>query len=188
MISCSVSRSLPLTRTKSPWIAACTFFFEFLIDLDDLARLLDRDALLHGDALAHGRARRRFDGAVLQRLQRHVALHQLALQHVVDGLQLELVGRGQDQGLFAFQLDVGLRVLQIVARVDFLQRLLNGVGDFLQVHLADNVKCVLSHILQCSKTSAWRRNRVARCAVPLTLDSASRRKAQRMSSCACRLR
>ena len=33
MISCRVSRSFPLTRTRSPWIDACTFFFESLISL-----------------------------------------------------------------------------------------------------------------------------------------------------------
>ena len=34
----------------------------------------------------------------------------------------------------------GLRVLQVIARVDFLQRLLNGVGDLLQVDLADDIE------------------------------------------------
>ncbi len=140
MISCSVSRSLPLTRTKSPWMAACTFFFEFLMSLTISRAFSIGNALLHGDALAHGRTRGRLDGPVGQGLQRHAALHQLALQDVVDGLQLELVGGGEHQRFLLVHLDVGLRVLQVVAGMDFLQRLLDGVGNLLQVDLTDYVE------------------------------------------------
>src|SRR5271166_1924338 len=65
------------------------FFLRILDKLDDFARLLNRDTLLHGDALADGRSGRFFDGAISQRLQRNTAFHQLALQDVVDGLELE---------------------------------------------------------------------------------------------------
>src|SRR5208337_2994038 len=111
-----------------------------LNELDDVARLFDRNALLHGDALAHGRTRRLFDGAIGERLQRNAALYQLALQDIVDRLQLVVVSRGEHERLFAVHLDVGLRVLQVVTGVNFLQRLLDGVGNLLQVHFTDNVE------------------------------------------------
>src|SRR5271166_4077004 len=63
-------------------------FLRVLDELDDFARLLDRDALLHGDALADGRSGRLLDCAVRQCLQRNTAFYKLALQHVVYGLQL----------------------------------------------------------------------------------------------------
>ena len=90
--------------------------------------------------LAHGRARRRLDLAILQCLQRHAALYQLALQDIVDGLELVVVRRGEHDRLCAFHLDVGLRVLQVVTRVNLLQRLLDGVGHFLQVDFTDNIE------------------------------------------------
>ena len=113
----------------------------------DLARFLDGNALLHGDALPHSGPGRRLDSTVVQSLQRHVALHQLALEHVVDRLQLELIGRGKHQRVLAIHLDVRLRVLQVISGVDFLQCLLNGIGDLLQVHLAYDVETILSHKL-----------------------------------------
>ena len=56
MACCSVSRSLPLTRTTSPWIDACTFSLLSLISLDDVLGLFGRDALLQRDFLLHAAA------------------------------------------------------------------------------------------------------------------------------------
>ena len=51
----------------------------------------------------------------------------------------------QDFLLFFLKLDFGVRVLQIIALVDFLERLLNGVAHFRQLDLRDNVETVIRH-------------------------------------------
>src|SRR6202043_270370 len=43
------------------------------------------------------------------------------------------------------QLDVRLGIFQVEARVDLLQRLLDGVRHLLQVNLAHDVKSVIGH-------------------------------------------
>ena len=111
-----------------------------LDELDDFARFLDWDALLHGDALADRGACGGLDGPVGEGLQRHAALHQFALQDIVHRLELELVGRGEHQRFFLVHLNVGLGVLQVVTRMDFLERLLDSIGNLLQVNLTDNVE------------------------------------------------
>ena len=114
--SCRVSRSLPETRTRSPWMDACTFFLLSLIVLHDLAGFLDRDALLQRDLLAHALARGGRDGAVIQPFERHLALDQLLLQNLDHGFELEFVRAGeQDLVVLFVELDGGVRVLQIVA-------------------------------------------------------------------------
>ena len=60
-------------------------------------------------------------------LERDPALYQLSLQHIVHRLQLVLVSRGEHQTFLLLDLDVRLRVFQVVARMDVLQRLLHGV-------------------------------------------------------------
>src|SRR5690349_10821 len=56
------------------------FLLRIFNRLDDLARLLHRNALLHGDLLPHGRPGGRFHDAIVQRLDGHAALDQLRLQ------------------------------------------------------------------------------------------------------------
>ena len=95
------------TRTVSPWIADCTFFsFASLMDPHDLARHVGGEPVLDLDHLAHARAGRGLDLAGLEVLERHLAPHQLALQHVPDRLELVLVGRGErDLLLLLVELD-----------------------------------------------------------------------------------
>ena len=116
------------------------FLLRVLDDLDDLSRLLNRNPLLHGDSLAYSRASRRHNGAVGKRFQRHSALHQLPCRHVIHCLQLKFVRGDQHQPFFFVDLDIGFRVLQVVASVDFLQRLLDGIRNFLQIDFTDNVE------------------------------------------------
>ena len=116
--------------------------------LHDLARLLDGDALLQRDLLAHGGTGRGSDGPERQALQRHLALHQLLLQNLGHGFQLEFVLAGQhDLIVLLVELDVGLRVLQIVALLNFLQRLLDGVVHFRQLDFGDDVESVVRHVV-----------------------------------------
>src|SRR5271166_5345057 len=81
-------------------------FLRVLDELDNLARLLDRDTLLHGNTLPHGRACSLLDRAVRQGLEGNAALHQLSLQYVVHRLQLKVVGGGEYQRLFSVHLNV----------------------------------------------------------------------------------
>ncbi len=87
----------------------------------------------------------RLDRAVGQPFQRHAALHQFLLKDVIHCLQLVLVDGVQHDRILAVQFNHRLRILQVEAGMDFLQRLLDGVGNFLQVNLADDVECVLWH-------------------------------------------
>ena len=85
---CSVSRSLPLTRTTSPWMLACTFSLLSLMSLTMSFAFSVGDALLQRDLLPHAAAEAGVIVAVLQALQRHVALHQLLAQDLGHGLSL----------------------------------------------------------------------------------------------------
>ncbi len=140
MICCRVSRSFPLTRTKSPWIDACTFSLEFFTSFTISRAFSIGDALLQADLLAHGRAGCGLNGTVSKRLQRDSAFNQLALKHVGHSLSLYSSAEVSTSSFFGIQLDIRLRVLQVVAGMDLLQRLLHGVGDLLQIDLADYVE------------------------------------------------
>jgi hypothetical protein len=50
----------------------------------------------------------------------------------------------QDDRVF-LQFNIGFRILKVEAGVNLFQGLLNGVGDLLQVDLADNVETVIGH-------------------------------------------
>ncbi len=116
--------------------------------LHDVARLLGGDSLLQGDLLLHGGAGGGNDLAVDQALQRHLALDQFGLQNVDHGLELELVtGLEDDLVVLLFQFDGGVRVLQVEALLDFLQRLLHGVVHFRHFDLGNDVKAVIGHRL-----------------------------------------
>jgi len=111
-----------------------------LNELDDFFRLLNGDALLHFDLLADGAAGGRLDFAVLEGLERDVALGQLALKNVGDGLELVVVGAGESELGFAVELDVGVRPLEVVALGDLLERLLNGVLNLGDLDVADDIE------------------------------------------------
>ena len=140
MIACSSSRSLLDILTVSPWMLACAFFFEsFTRRTISLAfsmgmpccRLIFWRTLL---------PERRLQLAVGQVLQRDAALDQLLAENLLDRLQLVLAVGGQLNLLVALQLDLGVGVLQVEALANLLQRLVDGVADLLNVHLADNVE------------------------------------------------
>ena len=84
-------------------------------------------------------AQRRLDDAVVEVLDRHVALHELRLQHVDDGLHLEVVGRG-DGDVLLVPGDLGLAVLEIVALGDLLAGLVERVVDLLQIDARHDVE------------------------------------------------
>src|ERR1035441_1855827 len=122
--------------------------FQFaVLDLaHDLARLLDGNALLQRDLLFHRGAGRRNERTVSQPFQRHFALHQLAFQDLDHGLQLVLIGAGQENlVVLLIQLDGGLGVFQIVTLQNLLHGLLDGVADLRQFDLGDDIETVIGH-------------------------------------------
>ena len=59
---------------------------------------------------------------VIEGLERDAALDQLVRQDLLHRLELVLVGGGKlDDFVLAFELDLGVRVLQVEARADFLE-------------------------------------------------------------------
>ena len=71
-----------------------------------------------------------------------------AMEDFLDRLQLVFIRRGQLNGVIALQVDLGLRILQIEASLDFLRRLVNRVTYFLNVDFADDIKrIVLRHVI-----------------------------------------
>ena len=59
---------------------------------------------------------------------------------------LASVMRQTDHTILLAQLDGGVRVFQVVALLDLLDRLLHSVGDFGQLNLGNEVECVLRHL------------------------------------------
>ena len=49
-------------------------------------------------------------------------------------------GGGQLNRIVAFEIDLGVGVLQVEALANLFERLVDGVADFLDVHLADDVE------------------------------------------------
>ena len=78
------AHQIALNRRLNFLLAVLDFF-------DDIARLLDWNALLQAYLLAHRAACGRFNRAIVQAFQRHPALNQLALKDVVDRLQLVFI-------------------------------------------------------------------------------------------------
>ncbi len=60
-----------------------------------------------------------------------------------DGLERVVVLAGELDGLGAFELDLGLRVLEVEAGVDLFGGLVDCVLDFLKFHFADDVEAVI---------------------------------------------
>ena len=86
--------------------------------------------------------------AVCQALERHLALDQLLLQDFVDRLQLEFILAGEhDLVVLLVQLNLRVRILQIVARGDFLHGLLDGIGHLRQFDFGNNVEAIVWHVL-----------------------------------------
>src|SRR5438094_3047124 len=117
------------------------------LELAVLDHLHDGFRLLHLDALDEAEHLRDvlsalFDGAVLEAAQGDAALGHLLHQNRPRRLQPLLGGAADLQTLLrrGDLLQRGLGALEVVALVDLLLRLLEGVIDLLLVHLADDVE------------------------------------------------
>ena len=110
---------------------------------DDLLGLLGGDALLELDLLADGGVGGGLELFELEVLERDAALDQLLREDLDDGLELVLVLAGELDGLGAFELDLGLGVLEVEAGVDLFGGLVDGVFYFLNLYFADYVEAVI---------------------------------------------
>src|SRR5450759_3715522 len=128
------------------------FFLRILDQLHDLPRLFDWDPLLQGDLLFYRASGGWLQRTVGQSFQGYAALDQLLLEDVVHRLHLEFIGGVKQDRVGALHRDLGLRVLQIEASADFLHRLLDGVGNFRKVDLADDIETVIGHGMSLSKS------------------------------------
>ena len=73
--------------------------------------------------------------AGLQVLERHLAAHELGLEHVPDGFELEVVGSAErDLLVLGIQLDGRRHALEVVALGDLLGGLGDGIVDLVEVH------------------------------------------------------
>src|SRR6267143_2137564 len=111
-----------------------------LDQLHDGLRLLGLDALCESEELLHGLAAL-LDVAVLHSAQADAPFGELLHQHLARGFQA-LLGRAADLEPFLLLLLLQMRVgtLEVVALLDLLARLLEGVVDLLFVHLVDDVE------------------------------------------------
>src|SRR5699024_3962011 len=107
-------------------------------DRRDLLRIVLVDAFLEGgiDAvlIAGG-----IGLAVLERLQRDSALDQLRLEHVEDGLD-PVFAVGLHLNRLAAPGDRGIGAAEVVAGVDLLRSLVEGIVGLLMIDLADDVE------------------------------------------------
>jgi len=116
--------------------------FGILDGLDDLTGFFDGNTLLELHLLPYGGTGGGFDLSVVQRLEGDSPLDELGLQNVSDSLELVFVGGREDDLVLAVKLNIGMRSLQVVALMDFLKGLLDGIGDFRQVYVANDVERV----------------------------------------------
>src|SRR4051794_2120727 len=112
----------------------------------DLPGVVRADPLLEGDRdLAHPSGLARL-GRV-EHLEADVALDQLLLEHVENGVR-PVVGRGADlYGVLALPVDGGAGALEVEPGGDLACRLSQGVVDLLAVDLAHDVERRVSHAL-----------------------------------------
>ena len=110
-----------------------------LHELRDLLGLLLGDAGHDRDRLAHVALRGGVDLAFGERLQRHVALHDLLFQDLERGLE-PVLGRRPQLDRRVILGDAGLGVFEVEPLRDLALRLVDGVADLLQVHLGDDVE------------------------------------------------
>jgi len=123
------------------WMEACTRSLLSLIFFT-ISRAFRWDALLQRDLLAHGGAGGRNDLSVSQSLSGTLR----RTSWIPAGpppLELEFVWLTRRLVVLLVELDVGLRVFQVVALVNFLQRLLDGIDDFRYFDFGDDVEGVV---------------------------------------------
>src|ERR1044071_1193180 len=113
-----------------------------LDEAHDLLGLVHGNAVLERDALAQGSPRRGLRILDGERLQVDAAPVELGLEDVEDGLELHVVGGGEDE-VHLLLGDLVLGPLEVVAGLDLPLGLVDGVGDLLHVELARDVEAVL---------------------------------------------
>ena len=144
MAPCRSSRLAPLTRTASPWIAACTLSLLCLISPWMLLADFAVDAGLHRHHLLDLVAAHLLElGAQVEEAHVDAALAELGQQHVAHLADLEIaVGIERERALLALvgELDAGIGALEVEARADLLVALLDGVAQFDQIGFEDGVE------------------------------------------------
>src|SRR6185436_9284070 len=114
-----------------------------LDELHDLLGLFGRNSLPNRDLLPHRSFGGGLDRFVLERLERHPALHELGGEDVDHGLESRLVVRGQRERLL-LELDVADRALEVEPLADLLQGLLHRVRYLHQIHVGDDVERIVA--------------------------------------------
>ena len=109
------------------------------MNLPTCAGLLVGDAHAQRDGLADGALRGLLDRAVVERLQRHLALHHLLLEHLPQRLQARL-GLGVDLDGLLLELDRRVGALEVEPLRDLARGLVDRVANLLHVELGDDVE------------------------------------------------
>ena len=143
------------------------------------------DALRDGHSLPDRPAQRRVDLAVLQRLERHLAAHELLLEEIDDLLQLALVV-GDEHESVALERHRAHALLEVVARGDLLLGHVDGVAHLVDVGARYHVeRRFLGHLTPAlSACRPWRDSRAGRPSVmgtmrrPSSADATAPRVAQ----------
>ncbi len=138
-----MSRSLEATRTVSPWMLAFALSFESLMAATIFLAFSLAMPLLELDLLADALTGGLLDLLVLEVLERDAALDELLREDLDDSGEGVLVGAGELDGLFLFELDLRLGVLEVEAGVDLFGGLVDGVFDFLDLYFAYYVEAVV---------------------------------------------
>jgi uncharacterized protein YjiS (DUF1127 family) len=108
----------PVTRTASPWMAACTLSLLSLTASGSSWRLRSR-CRCHLDHLLDLVAADLLDGALVEEAHVHIALGQLVAQDVFDLVELEF-GIAEQRDFLVLELDGGRGALEVEAGADFL--------------------------------------------------------------------
>ena len=121
---------------------------ELLEELPDLARLVGRDAHAQGDRLAHRSLGGLLDLPEVERLERHLAAHELLLEHLGERLAAGSRSRCASSMVFSLssiELPVFLKSNRVL---DLPLRLVDRVADLLHVELGDDVE--RGHVGSCA--------------------------------------
>jgi hypothetical protein len=124
MAACKSSRLAPVTRTASPWMAACTLSLLSLMRRGFSWPSSVFDAVAHLDHLLDLVAAHLLHVAHVQEAHVHIALGELVAQDVLDLGELE-VGVAKQGDFLVFQLNGGRGALEVKSGGDFL----GGVVD-----------------------------------------------------------
>src|SRR2546430_2602016 len=142
---------LVLALALHPHLIALDLSLDFqlpvLDDPRDVLRLLAREPVLDLRDLPDRPAQRRLHWAERERPHRHVALDEPGLQDIHHALELVLVVRHEHQlALLLLERQLRPGSLEVEPLVNLLQRLIEGVLDFLHLHFRDHIERIhVSH-------------------------------------------